>query len=585
MLSNRVEAPAASRDRGRRDRWRKARNVLAAAGAASIAVGTSSSLVGAGVGGASSHREAPLIAGDPRADNTDVYAFVSPDKPETVTLVGNWIPFEEPNGGPNFYPFATDAKYDFNIDNDGDAVADVVYSWQFKNTVRDDTGQFLYNTGPVTKLTDETLNFFQTYELTRTAGGETKSIVKDALVAPSNVGPASMPNYAALRQEAIRTVDDLTTFAGQADDSFFLDLRVFDLLYGTNLKETGQDTLSGFNVNTIALQVPKSDLAAKGNAADNPVIGVWSTTLRKGASVFSAAEGAATADGFVQVSRLGNPLVNEVVVPLKFKDAFNGLTPDKDATVQPVVDKVLDPIVPKLIEKIYKVPAPATPRNDLFEIFLTGICKECKAPDGNVALPIDLNSQMLNKDGKKGGDFRPSEMLRLNMSIAPTANPNRLGVLAKDLAGFPNGRRLGDDVVDIALQAVEGAAQTGTLVEALAAGDGVNQNDVAFGRSFPYVALPHNSAANLAGGRPNANASETARGTAGGSASPPADTQVRGAQATRDSSQAAAPAGGVAAGAGGTADRLPLLALTGAVGGLLLAAAGAITLRKRHSWR
>ena len=561
----------------------RARNVLAAAGALTIAADASSTLVGAGVGGASSHREAPLIGGDPRADNTDVYAFVSPDKPDTVSLVGNWIPFEEPNGGPNFYPFATDAKYNFNIDNDGDAVADVVYSWAFTNHIRDDAGQFLYTTGPVNKLTDETLNFYQTYELTRTAGGETKSLVKDALVAPSHTGPASMPNYAALRQEAVKSLDGgVTSFAGQADDSFFLDLRVFDLLYGTNLKESGQDTLSGFNVNTIALQVPKSDLAVKGDAEGNPVIGVWSTTLRKGASVFSAAEGAATADGFVQVSRLGNPLVNEVVVPLKFKDAFNGLTPDKDATVKPVVDKVLDPIVPKLVEKIYKIPAPAAPRTDLFEIFLTGICKECKAPGADTAaIPVDLNSQLLNKDGKKGTDFKPSEMLRLNMSIAPTANPNRLGVLAKDLAGFPNGRRLGDDVVDIALQAVEGAAQTGKLVEALAAGDGVNQNDLAFGRSFPYVALPHSQAANLSGGRPNANASETARGTAAGT--PGSPTQVQGVQVTRDSSQAAAPAGGVAAGAGGSVSRLPVIPITGAVGGLMLAAAGVITLRKRHS--
>ncbi|HET7486308.1 MAG TPA: DUF4331 domain-containing protein, partial [Acidimicrobiales bacterium] len=353
------------------------------------------------------------------------------------------------------------------------------------------------------------------------------------------------------------------------------DLRVFDLLYGTNLKEAGHDTLSGFNVNTIALQVPKNDLAAKGNAGDNPVVGVWSTTSRKGASV-SAPQGAASDDGFVQVSRLGNPLVNEVVVPLKFKDAFNGLTPDKDHTVQPVVDKVLSPIVPTLVQKIYNVPAPAAPRNDLFEIFLTGLCKECKAPDGNVALPVDLNSQMLNKDGRKGGDFVPAEELRLNMSVAPTANPSRLGVLGKDLAGFPNGRRLADDVVDISLQAVEGAAQTGKLVDALAAGDGVNQNDAAFGRSFPYVALPHATAANLAGGPPNANASDAAR-----NATASAGAQVRGATVTRQSTQAAAPSGGVGAGAGGTADGLPVLPISAAVGGLLLAAAGVLTLRHR----
>jgi hypothetical protein len=245
--------------------------------------------------------------------------------------------------------------------------------------------------------------------------------------------------------------------------------------------------------------VPKATLALNGDPAANPVIGVWSTTERRGANVTSAPAGASTEAGFVQVSRLGNPLVNEVVVPLKFKDAFNGLTPDNDHTVTPVVDKVLDPIVPKLVQKIYNVPAPAAPRDDLFEIFLTGICKECKAPDGKTAIPVDLNSQLLNRDGRKGSAFVPAEMLRLNMGVAPAVTPNRLGVLGKDLAGFPNGRRLTDDVVDIALQAVEGAAQSGNLVQALAAGDGVDSNDVAFGRSFPYVALPHGTAVNQGG--------------------------------------------------------------------------------------
>ncbi len=549
----------ASRPSTRRQRVRK---LLVGAATVSLAVSATSGLLGAGVSDASSHREAPLIGGDPRADNTDVYAFVSPDKPDSVTLLSNWLPFQEPNGGPNFYPFATDAKYNINIDNDGDGVADIVYSWVFKNVTRDDTGQFLYNTGVVNSVKDATLNFYQTYDLTRTAGSDVKTLVKDAVAAPSNVGSASMPNYAALRAESIKSIDGGgKTFAGQADDSFFLDLRVFDLLYGADLKKSGSDTLDGYNVNTVGLQVPKNDLAAKGNAKDNPVIGVWSTTLRKGASVFSAAEGAATADGFVQVSRLGNPLVNEVVVPLKFKDAFNGLTPDKDHTVQPVVDKVLKPILPALIEGIYKVPAPATPRNDLFEIYLTGICKECKAPDGTVALPIDLNSQLLNKDGKKGADFIPAEELRLNMSIAPSANPNRLGVLAKDTAGFPNGRRLADDVIDISIQAVEGAAQTGKLVEALAAGDGVNENDVAFGRTFPYVALPHGSSVN--------------ESKASGSSVAGAST----------SSGAAAPAGGVSAGFGGTnaSSTSPIVPITAALGGVLLSIAGVMTIRRRQT--
>lgn len=191
-------------------------------------------------------------------------------------------------------------------------------------------------------------------------------------------------------------------------------------------------------------------------------------------------------------------------MPLKFKDAFNALSPEKDATVTPVVDKVKDPMVPKLIESIYKVPAPATPRNDLVEIFLTGICKECGP------IKADLNSQRLNQDVDKSAVV-PAEMLRLNMSVPPAAKPNRLGVLGKDLVSFPNGRKLNDDVVDIELQALEGAAQTGKIVPALAVSDAVDTPYREPGDTFPYVALPNTAAVNQAdslhpdggvGGRP-----------------------------------------------------------------------------------
>ncbi len=528
-------------------------------GRAMVATGTATALAsvgflaGPGTSGASSHREAPLIAGDPRADNTDTYAFVSPDDPDKVTLIANWIPFEEPNGGPNFYAFATDARYNIYVDNNGDGVGDVTYRWQFTDNYRDAENQFLYNTGPVKSLDDPNLNFFQTYTLTKVIGdGQPEELITNAVAAPSLVGPASIPDYAALRSEAIKPLPDGgQTYVGQADDPFFIDLRVFDLLYGGDLSEVGNDTLAGYNVNTIAIQVPKSDLAINGNPEANPVIGVWSTTDRRGGSTTEAA----TEGEFTQVSRLGNPLVNEVVVPIKHKDAFNGLTPDKDHTVQPVVDKVLDPILPKLIQNIYDVPAPPTPRNDLFEIFLTGICKTCAGPNGEVAIPIDLNSQQLNADGLKGGDFVPAEELRLNMSIAPTAEANRLGVLAKDLAGFPNGRRLGDDVVDIAIQAVEGAAQSGQLVEALAAGDVVNSNDLSFGSSFPYVALPHSDSVNRSsGGGGSAGASGSGAGGNG------------------------APAGAVGAGYGGLAEDegFPAFPVAAIAAGVLLAGAGVL---------
>ena len=460
---------------------------------------------------ASSHREAPLISGDPRADNTDVYAFVSPDNANTVTLISNWIPFEEPNGGPNFYPFADDTRYNIKIDNDGDALADLTYTWIFDTVVRDGDNQFLTNTGPVTTLrpvVDPDLNVYQTYDLTLTregfppvallGNGDGVTSPGDPVAAPSSAGPASMPDYKTLRDQAIYdTTDGGKTYSGQADDPFFIDLRIFDLLYGANATEVGEDTLAGYNVNTIALQVPKANLALGANATANPVIGIWSTTDRRSAGVFDIGQVAPLDGGFVQVSRLGNPLINEVVVPYNLKDAFNSIRPDQDADQPAVVAKVLDPIVPKLIQAIYGVPAPAPPRNDIFEIFLQGISKANAGPTGNpaVVLPVDLNSLDLNAD-VADGNFRASEMLRLNMSIAPTAAPNRYGVLAGDIQGFPNGRRLTDDVLDIEIQALEGAALTGQLVTALLTIDSVDRNDRDFGSTFPYVALPHQDSVN-----------------------------------------------------------------------------------------
>ncbi|MDQ3617101.1 MAG: DUF4331 domain-containing protein [Actinomycetota bacterium] len=468
-------------------RNRHFRSAVACLSAAAVTVGGSAALLAAEVGSASSHREAPLITNDPKADNTDVYAFVSPDSPDTTTLIANWLPFEEPAGGPNFYEFAEDAHYDINIDNDGDAKPDITYRWMFKTTDNRGTDTFLYNNGPVTELDDENLLVRQTYTLEKITGGQAETLVDNAPVAPSNVGAASMPDYAGLRARAVIPLDGgEQTFAGQADDSFFADLRIFDLLYGGDLSETGADTLSGYNVQTLALQVPTSVLTS----GSDPVVGVWSTTERPSMQMRKA-DGTQSFKGkYVQVSRLGMPLVNEVVVPAGLKDAFNALPPVKDATVPAIVDRVNDPEVPKLIEAIYGIPAPKAPRDDIFSIFLTGI-KDLNMPQGKV---------------------QPSEMLRLNTSIAPAAEPNRLGVLAGDTAGFPNGRRLTDDVVDIEIQALEGAVRTGKLVEALAAGDGVNENDLPFGETFPYVAMPHSG------------------------------------------SGEGAPSGGVAAGAGGTAD-------------------------------
>jgi hypothetical protein len=485
------------KNRARPGKHGRTSRTVAATGAAALAISGGALALAPVASQASSHREAPLISGDPRADNTDVYAFVSPDKTSTVTLLANWIPFEEPNGGPNFYPFAQNTHYLLHIDNNGDGVSDINYIWTFTNHYRDAKGQFLYNTGVVKSVRDKTLNFYQTYTLQREdRRSGPKTILKNAVVAPSDTGKASMPNYAALVKQATKGLPGGgKTFAGQADDPFFLDLRVFDLLYGGNLSEAGHDTLKGYNVNTLGLQVPKSELAYKGDASRNPVIGVWSSTAERTVKV--TAKGVTKLGPYVQVSRLGNPLVNEAVVPLAYKDAFNAIPPSVDHTVTPVVKAVLNPIVPQLIQKIYGIPAPQGPRNDLAEIFLTGIAKNAPTLDGTKApIQADLNSQVLNADVNPA-KFLPSEELRLNMAVPVTAKPNRLGVLGGDFQGFPNGRRLGDDVIDIALQALEGAATNG-IVKPLAAGDGVNANEHAFSRTFPYVALPNTAAVNQA---------------------------------------------------------------------------------------
>ena len=505
----------------------KARPRSTALAALGLALAAGVAALGPGDAGASSHREAPLIAADPAVDNTDVYAFVSPDRPGYVTLMANFIPFEEPNGGPNFYPFAKDAIYNINIDNNGDAKPDAVFRWQFHDIDKRGGSTFLYNNGPVTSINDSNLLFRQTYTLQSSFNGEPfRTRVANAPVAPSRVGPASMPDYAKLRNQAVTMLPGgWKIFAGQADDPFFLDLRVFDLLYGGNLKEVGQDTLAGYNVNTIAIQVPFKDVALNANATRNPVIGVWSTAERPRVRITGRT--VTSAKNWVQVSRLGNPLVNEVIVPGGLKDAFNALPPVKDASIARLVARVKDPEVPKLIQSIYGIQAPVAPRNDLAEIFLTGITTKAGGP-----IKANLNSQLNNADVNPSA-FRPSEMLRLNLSVKPTAQPNRLGVLGGDFQGFPNGRRLTDDVVDIELQALEGAAQTGKLVGPLAAGDGVDANDHPFGKSFPYVALPNVGAVNKGAGTGTAQTSAVVAAPRG--SVPPAEHSVGTAQTATSS--------------------------------------------------
>ena len=424
-------------------------------------------------GQASSHREAPLTAMDPTADNTDVYAFVSPDDATKVTLISNFIPFQDPDGGPNFFPFDPNVVYAIHIDNNGDAVEDITYEWRFTTEVRN-PATFLYNTGAVTTLDDPDLNVRQFYRLTRIDGPRRTGTVRELSgrlpVPPPNIGPRSTPNYGALGGGIQQLAGDVRVFAGQRDEGFYVDLAIFDLL-GLGVGQV-EDSTSGYNVSSLAIQVPTSALSRSGavpsGATDpNAIIGVWSTASRFTTRTLSA--GAQAHSGaLVQVSRLGNPLVNEAVIDLARKDVFNAIEPTSDAAA---LDRVTDPEVPKLLKLIFNVDSPPAPRNDLVTIFLTGLA--------------GLNQP---------ANVRASEQLRLNMMIPPSASPNRLGVLGGDLAGFPNGRRVGDDVLDIVVMAAAGAtpltpsfnrAPNNTL------GDGVNANDVPYLTSFPYLGIPH----------------------------------------------------------------------------------------------
>ena len=427
---------------------------------------------------ASSHREAPLIATDPTADNTDLYAFVSPDRPDTATIVANYIPFEEPAGGPNFFNFDPSALYTIHVDNNGDGRDDVAYEFRFSTETRN-PNTFLYNTGPIGSLTDPNWNVRQFYSVTRVVGHHERVLGSHLPSPPNNIGPRSTPNYGSLATAAVNTLGGgIKVFAGQRDDPFFVDLgsifdlgglRPFNSLHLIPLPDApGVDDVAGYNVHSIVLQVPISQLVD-----GNPTIGIYASADRPKLRILKANGQQHNVGPFVQISRLGNPLVNEVLIPLGEKDYWNRQDPRDDSQF---IGHYLNPELAALIHVLYPgLPAPpATGRSDLVAVLLTGV------PTLNFTGP------------------RPSDELRLNTAIPPAANPDRLGVLAGDFAGFPNGRRLGDDIVDIELRAI--ACGYGPILhQALGLcdlqpndiiGDGVDANDTSFLQTFPYVAPP-----------------------------------------------------------------------------------------------
>jgi hypothetical protein len=510
---------------------------------------------------ASSHREAPSTAVDPAVDGTDVYAFVDPNEPSRVNLIMNFIPFQLPQGGPNFYRFDDNVQYAMRIDNNGDAVTDIQYVFRFR-TVVGNPNTFLYNTGQVFSLDSPNLNIKQFYSITVLRGNGanvTSSTVAPTTpaagapagfpfaVAPSNVGVRSMPNYeTALGSPAVTSVGTpngtAVVFAGQREEGFFVDigsgfdlfaLRPFNAAHLIPRANTGGvDSPAGLNVNTIAIQVPLSAVTANGAFPTGPndpnaIISVYSASLRPAMIAFAEdRSGGVTFSGnMVQVSRLGNPLINELLIPLGMKDRFNASLPGSDAQFLPFI---LDPEPARLLgyagapgspgkaSDVYpSFDAPAPPRNDVATVFLTGI------PGLNVQTNTSTNPSVAAFTGQPANTV-PQERMRLNMGIAPTGaanaqgTPNRLGFLGGDNAGFPNGRRVGDDVVDIELRVLAGATPFTPAFNVAPnnlLGDGVNQNDVPFLTRFPYLATPrsgYDSPTSTAVGTTDTNAPATA---------------------------------------------------------------------------
>jgi len=425
---------------------------------------------------ASSHSEAPGTSKDRLADDTDLYAWVAADAPDAVTIVGNWVPLIEPNSGPNFVSFDDDASYYINIDNVGDSHKHLRFELTFHTTRQDET-TFLYNTGPVLTLNDPHLNVRQMWTLTRIdVDHDTETVLGVGQVAPAFVGPVSMPTYDALALSAIQTLPGgYKVFVGPRDDPFFVDLAaVFDLLSirkpPGNLGK-GVDGLGGFDVMSVVLQIPKDKLTKDGNAPDasrnNHILGIWDTAERKQTRTIQGDGTLGFSGPDVQVSRLGMPLVNEIVIPLGRKDLFNASEPFND--VANFGAYVVDPEPAKLLHALFGIQVPPAPRNDLVQVFATGI------PGLNQPAGV-----------------APGEMLRLNMTIPAAQTADRFGVVGGDLAGFPNGRRLGDDVVDIELRVVAGVLVNGfNVAPNNQLGDGIDGNDVPFLPYFPYVAPPH----------------------------------------------------------------------------------------------
>jgi len=476
-------------------------------------------IAGSGVALASSHREAPFLAGQPQVDATDLYMFRSYEsgRQDYVTILANYIPFQDPQGGPNFYQFNPDALYEIHIDNNGDGVEDLTFQFKFKNTSKATAltvgGKAvkipLINSGAISAVNPATLNVRETFTLDVVRGKRrtgTRTAVTNAATGATefdkpvdNIGQkvfGSPTGYAAYAAQHVHTIavpgcaNSGRVFVGQRKEPFYIAVgRAFDLF---NLNPLGAEVggnnndLEAKNVTTLALELPTNCLTSTGET----VIGAFTTaSLRQGRVINGApATGlnrvALNGGPWVQVSRLGMPLVNELIIGIDDKDRFNASKPTDDPSR--FADYVTNPVLPALLETLFPAAKAPTnfPRSDLLTVFLKGI-EGVNQPKNVVA----------------------AELMRLNTAVAITAlgAQNPLGVAAGDLAGYPNGRRPGDDVVDLSLRVAMGAlcvltGATDTLkvgckpadapAGALALTDGVRKTAATFGGSFPYLTTP-----------------------------------------------------------------------------------------------
>jgi hypothetical protein len=450
---------------------------------------------------AASHREAPITALDHKADITDWFTFVSPEHPDRVVMILNVDPLLEPSNGPNYFPFDPGVLYEMKVDNDHDGVEDVVFQFRFQTEIRS-PGVFTGFVGgiagipPITALDgsgSEGLNLRQTYTVSMVKAGKVYDLTngQTLFAVPTNVGPRTMPSYSDLRQQGIYQIGDgIRVFAGTVADPFFIDLgATFDSLNFRTAAGKGvlrpdvdaddahnfaPNTLAGFNCNSIALEVPITMLTRDGKlhaASDkDAVIGAYGTTSRQAQLIRRSTE---DQDGtgqspWRQVQRMGNPLVNELIIGTGFKDRWSMDDPKND---QQFSNFFLSPLLANLFGSL-GIPVAPAPRTDLLVLarYQAPICPGCGAADAG---PI-------------------ADLLRLNTGIPPTpiAQQKRLGFLAGDVAGFPNGRRLNDDVVDIAARAVAGILvdpkKYGTPI-----GDGVNTPTTQPDPVFPFVAAAY----------------------------------------------------------------------------------------------